>query len=316
MKLTKEIKTALVVILGILTFLWGFDFLKGKSLFNKEKVIYTVYDEIEGLVNGAKVSINGLSVGKITEIDFLPGSTKILVKMSIRNNLSFTNKSEAMLYETGLIGGKAISIIPDFSTSIPVKSGDTLVAITKPGLTELINQQIAPLQQKITSTLTSVDSLFAGVSNVLNKDTQSNLKNTLALVSETAKNANMATNSIATLLSENEQSIANSFANIENTSSNLSQITDSLSEVNIKRVIEEYEYIAMNMNKLLEALNQEEGTAGKLLKNDSLYKNLNHTVEELGQLITDLKENPKRYVHFSLFGKKNEPYTNSTTKEK
>ena len=315
MKLSKEIKTALIVILGILTFIWGFDFLKGSNLFKQEKVIYAVYDEVEGLVNGAKVSINGLSVGKITQIDFLPNTTKILVTLSIRDNLSFTNRSTAMLYETGLIGGKAIAILPDFSTPNPIQSGDTLRAMSKPGLTELVNQQIAPLQQKITSTLTSVDSLFVGVRNVLNIDSQNNLKLTLEQLAVTVENANKATKSIARLMADNEKSLSNSFANIENTSKNLSVMTDSLAEVDVKQIIKEYEAIASNINTLLMALERGEGTAGKLLKNDTLYQNLNYTVEELGQLINDLKENPKRYVHFSLFGKKSESYKAASEKK-
>ena len=171
------------------------------------------------------------------------------------------------------------------------------------------------MQQKITSTLTSVDSLFAGVSNVLNKDSQNNLKITLEQLAVTAENANKATKAIARLMADNENTLANSFKNIENTSKNLSVMTDSLSEVDVKRIIKEYEAIATNMNALLMALERGEGTAGKLLKNDTLYQNLNYTVEELGQLINDLKENPKRYVHFSLFGKKKQSYKAASDKK-
>ncbi len=315
MKISREIKTAFIVLSGVLAFIWGFDFLKGSTLFSQEKTVYAVYDEIEGLVNGAKVSINGLTVGKITQIDFLPNTTKILVTMNIRDNLTFTKKSTALLYETGLIGGKAISILPDFSESNPIQTGDTLIAKTKPGLTELVNQQIAPLQQKITSTLTSVDSLFSGVSNVLNKDSQNNLKATLDNLTETAKNANKASLAIAKLLQQNNQSIQKSFVNIEKTSANLSQITDSIRQVDLKKTIASYEAIAIQLNHLLEELDQGHGTAGRLLKNDSLYTNLNYTIEELGLLINDLKENPKRYVHFSLFGKKNQVYKTNTNKQ-
>lgn len=308
MKRSKEIKTALIVLLGLIAFIWGFDFLKGSTFFKKEKTVYTVYDEVEGLVNGAKVTINGLQIGKITAIDFLPNTTKILVTMSIRENLTFTNQSTALLYEAGLIGGKAISIIPDFSTPVPIATGDTLVSQSKPGLTEIVNQQIAPLQDKITSTLTSVDSLFIGVNNVLNTQTQNNLKETLENLTETVDHANKATQSLARLLTTNEKSLNNAFRNIETTSANLSQITDSLRQVDIKEVILEYEKIAQQLNSVLYAIDTGEGTAGKLIKNDSLYQNLNYTLEELGQLINDLKQNPKRYVHFSLFGRKNQTY--------
>ena len=105
MKLSREIKTAFLVIGGILLFVFGFSFLKGKSFFEKDKIIYTVYDEVEGLVEGAKVTINGLVIGKIMKIDFLPNTTRILITMSVRNELDFSPQSEAILYEAGLIGG-------------------------------------------------------------------------------------------------------------------------------------------------------------------------------------------------------------------
>ena len=176
MKISREVKTALLVLSGIALFIYGYSFLKGTSLFERNKIIYTVYDEVEGLVSGAKVSINGLSIGRITNIDFLPNTTRILITMSIREELEFSKESTAQLYETGLIGGKAIAIQPVFDLNNKIVSGDTLVSEVKPGLTELINRQIEPLQAKIESMLTSADSLFSGVSNVLDNNTQVNFK--------------------------------------------------------------------------------------------------------------------------------------------
>ena len=114
MNVSREIKTAFLVIGGIALFIYGFIFLKGTSLLDSDKTIFTVYNEVEGLVPGAKVTINGLTVGKISEIDFLPNSTKILITMKIRDELVFSSRSTALLYETGLIGGMAVSIKPVF----------------------------------------------------------------------------------------------------------------------------------------------------------------------------------------------------------
>ena len=123
-----------MVLGGIALFIYGFSFLKGSSLFENDKIIYTVYEEVEGLVPGAKVSINGLTVGKITEIDFLSNSTKILITMSIRDELNFSNKSTALLYETGLIGGMAVAIQPVFDKGKAIVTGDTLMSEVKPQL--------------------------------------------------------------------------------------------------------------------------------------------------------------------------------------
>lgn len=309
MKLSREIKTALLVIFGLGFFYFGFNFLKGSSVFSKQKVIYSVYDEVEGLSIGADVNINGLSIGKITKIDFLPGSTQILVSMRVRGDLAFSSASEAILYETGLIGGKAIMIQPIFENGKSIKTGDTLPSGVQPGFTELVNQQIAPLQQKLTSTLTSVDELFDGVSNVLNNQTQENLKTTLSELTRTVENANNITRKLNRLLDSNATALDTTFKHLASTSANLSQISDSLVEVDFKSILAQYNKIATNLNQVLDQVNTSQGTAGKLINDPALYTQLNATLEELESLLNDLKNNPKRYVHFSLFGKKNTPYT-------
>ncbi len=308
MKFSREIKTSLLVIFGIGFFYFGFNFLKGSSIFSKQKIVYAVYDEVEGLSIGADVNINGLSIGKITKIDFVPNSTKILVTMRIRADLNFSKSSSAILYEAGLIGGKAILIQTKFEQGKVIKSGDTLPSSTQPGFTELVNQQIAPLQQKLTSTLTSVDELFDGVSNVLNNQTQENLKTTLTELTRTVENINSISKKLDVLLSNNTTAIDTTLKNLASTSSNLNQISDSLAMVNIKSMLDKYNQVAQNLNQILEQVNRGEGTAGKLINDPKLYQNLDETLNALQTLINDLKENPKRYVHFSLFGKKNKPY--------
>ena len=308
MKFSREIKTSLLVIFGIGFFYFGFNFLKGSSIFSKQKIVYAVYDEVEGLSIGADVNINGLSIGKITKIDFVPNSTKILVTMRIRADLNFSKSSSAILYEAGLIGGKAILIQTKFEQGKVIKSGDTLPSSTQPGFTELVNQQIAPLQQKLTSTLTSVDELFDGVSNVLNNQTQENLKTTLTELTRTVENINSISKKLDVLLSNNTTAIDTTLKNLASTSSNLNQISDSLAMVNIKSMLDKYNQVAQNLNQILEQVNRGEGTAGKLINDPKLYQNLDETLYALQTLINDLKENPKRYVHFSLFGKKNKPY--------
>jgi len=308
LKFSREIKTSLLVIFGIGFFYFGFNFLKGSSIFSKQKIVYAVYDEVEGLSIGADVNINGLSIGKITKIDFVPNSTKILVTMRIRADLNFSKSSSAILYEAGLIGGKAILIQTKFEQGKVIKSGDTLPSSTQPGFTELVNQQIAPLQQKLTSTLTSVDELFDGVSNVLNNQTQENLKTTLTELTRTVENINSISKKLDVLLSDNTTAIDTTLKNLASTSSNLNQISDSLAMVNIKSMLDKYNQVAQNLNQILEQVNRGEGTAGKLINDPKLYQNLDETLNALQTLINDLKENPKRYVHFSLFGKKNKPY--------
>ena len=304
MKLSREIKTAFLVIGGVLLFVFGFSFLKGKSFFEKDKIIYTVYDEVEGLVEGAKVTINGLVIGKIMKIDFLPNTTRILITMSVRNELDFSPQSEAILYEAGLIGGKAIQIDPVFDSKNIVKSGDTLISALKPGLTELINKQIEPLQLKIENMLTSADSLFIGVGNILNNDSQENLKSILKNLSLSTSKINDASISLVEILKKNQSNIDNTFENFAETSDNLKTITDSISQANLAVAINKFTNTIESLDGIVATIESGNGTMGKLVKDETLYQNLSQASKELEDLLSDLKSHPKRYVHFSLFGKK------------
>ena len=308
MNISKEIKTAIVVLGGVALFIYGFSFLKGNSIFQSTKTLFAVYEDVEGLVPGAKVNVNGLSVGKITQIDFLPNTTKILVSMEVRKDLDFSKQSEALLYETGLIGGKAIAIRPVFDSADVIESGDTLKAEIKPGLTELINRQIEPLQIKIESMLSSADSLFAGVSNVLDNNTQTNLKKTLENLSITTNNLNKASLAAVNILDQNQEQLNATFSNIKMTSDNLKTITDSIENTQIGYTIRSFTKTVEGLNKIVASIESGHGTAGMLINDDVLYQNLSDASEELEQLLSDLKNHPKRYVHFSLFGKKEKPY--------
>ena len=303
-----EIKTALLVILGISLFIFGFSFLKRSSIFENNKIVHTIYDEVEGLVVGAKVTINGLVIGNVSMIDFLPGSTKILVSMRIDKDLNFSPNSKAVFYEAGLIGGKAISIEPVFDSKNIIKSNDTIASDVKPGLTELINRQIAPLQEKIESMLTSVDSLFSGVSNVLNYETQNNLKNTLENLSQSVNNINKSSESLIEVIDENRSALNMSFKNVANASKNINELTDSLSKINFTNTFNKLSESLNNINIILSKVENGEGTLGKFINSEELYQNLSQSSKELEELLSDLKANPSRYVQFSLFGKKQKPY--------
>ena len=308
MKTSREIKTAFLVIGGIALFIYGFSFLKGTSLLERDKTIYTIYNEVEGLVPGAKVTINGLSVGKISEIDFLPNSTKILITMKIRDELVFSTRSTALLYETGLIGGMAVAIKPVFDNENQIISGDTLASEVKPGLTELINRQIEPLQAKISSMLSSADSLFIGVSNVLDNNTQLNLKSTLQNLSNTTQNLNEASSSLIKILDDNQNYINTTFNNFSDTSANLKSITDSISEANISLTMRELNETVKGLNLIVSSIENGKGTLGKIVNDESLYESLMDASDELESLLSDLKNHPKRYINLSIFGKKEKPY--------
>lgn len=311
MKYAREVKTALLVLTGILFFIVGFNYLKGNSVFDRQLTLYTVYPEVEGLVPGAKVTLNGLPIGKVLALDFQPGTTDIFVEMQIRQGLNLSPKSEATLYETGIIGGMAIKINPVFDDQI-LQSGDTLQGSIKPGFTELVNRQIAPLQAKIEHMLSSADSVFSGVSNVLNSETQNNLKNTLYDLSVTLENLNKASGVLAQVLDENRSDLKGSIGHFNQTSENMAALTDSLAQADFKGTIDSFHAAAASLQSILNQVDSGSGTLGQLMSNDTLYQRMEGATQALEALLTDLKSHPKRYVHFSIFGRrdKNEEETN------
>ena len=308
MKLTNEIKAALIIICGIFLFLIGFNFLNGTSLFKHENIHYAVYENVEGLQIGTKVTVNGLVVGKVSKIDFLPKTAKILVTFTLRNDVEFSTTSSAELYEASLIGGKSIAIIPDYSTALMLQDGDTLISFIKPGLTDVMSQQIAPLQQKLERVLINADSLFVGINAVLNQEGKANLSSTLSELSETVKHVNSAASSLDQLLVNQQGNLSTTLNNVAKISTNVNQLTDSLAQSNIKQTLVAFETTVERLNGLLIDIEQGNGSIGKLMKDDSVYKNIEASTKEIELLIKDLKEHPNRYVHFSLFGKKETPY--------
>lgn len=304
MRLSKEIRAVLIIFFGVFLFLLGFNFLNGTSLFKKEKILFAKYENVEGLQVGTKVTVNGLSVGKVAKIDFLPNSSKILVSFTIRNDVVFSKNSVAELYEAGLIGGKSIAIHPVYDNFTKFKSGDTLESSVKPGLTDVVNQQIAPLQQKLEKVLVNADSLFSGVNNVLNSEGKNNLSITLENLSSAVKSTDELVSRFNSISKNQNQNINKIVTNLAKVSENLNKITDSLSSTNLKKTIYNFEKLSSNFNHVLLEIKGGSGTLNKLLYEDSLYQNLKNSSDAIEKLLRDLKSNPKRYVHFSLFGKK------------
>jgi phospholipid/cholesterol/gamma-HCH transport system substrate-binding protein len=306
LNLSREVKTAILILGCIVIFIFGFSYLKGSSLLKQEKTVHALYQDVEGLVVGANVTISGMNVGKVKQIDFDESYKKIKVTFSLREDLSFSDQSVAQLYEAGLIGGKAIAILPQYEEGNVIQSGVVLPSEIKPGLTELVNQQIAPLQDKIEGLLTSADSLFAGVSNVMNYDTQNNLKATLENFAKTIENINTLTSRVNRIVDANEAELNNTLTNISELSGNLNQLTDSLSQAPINTTLKNFEVTSAQLKKIIDSLESGAGSAGKLLYEDELYDNLLKSTKALELLLSDLRAHPKRYVHFSIFGKKEE----------
>lgn len=314
MRTTKEIKTAILVLSGILLFIFIFNYLKGENLLSNARKITAVYDNVEGLASSAAVTINGHAIGKVQDIRFTEdGSGKLEVVMLVDSDFEFSKNSTAQLYESGLIGGKAIAIIPAFDGAENVVSGDVLGSSVKPGLTELVNQRLTPLQEKIETVMVSADQLLTNVNSVFDAETKTNLKGSIAQLKQTITSFETTSNALNGLLEDNKSSITSTLNNFSGISEDLSEVSTSLADANLKETINGLQSTITNFDALLSDIEQGKGSVGKLMKDEGLYNNLEGALGQLEALLEDMKLNPKRYVHFSLFGKKNKPYNTTET---
>lgn len=307
MKLSREVKTSILVISGILLFIWLFNFLKGNDLLTTSRTFYTTYDNVEGLVVSTPVTINGLSVGKVQDISFTEdGSGKLLIKFIVEDDFEFSKNSEAQLYEAGLIGGKAIAILPAFDNAENAKKGDYLKGTVKAGLSELVNQRLTPLQEKIETTIVSADSLLVNINSMLDDRTKANFQSSIAQLNSTISSFKETSTSLNQLVTYNQEKLGSTLSNIENVSQNLSKITDSIAAADLASTIKNLENTLGNFNSVMASIENGEGSMGKMFNDDALYNNMENATKELEELLRDIKLHPKRY--FRILSKKEIPY--------
>lgn len=308
MKITREIKTAVIVLGGIFLFILGFSYLKSNALFNSNRTFYAVYSHVGGLASGTPVTINGFKVGTIQDIRFKDAKGQLLVTFTVDSDFEFSKNSVAELYDTGIIGGKGVQLLPVFDGSAMAQSGDTLPSSIKPGLTELVTQQLTPLQEKIQGAITSADSVLVGVNSVLDNRTKGNLQDAIAGLNDVIKSFKQTSTSLNTMLSDNKESINSSLSNIDKITTNFSKVSDELAAANMGATIKKLQGTVKGLNNVLSKIEKGEGSLGKLMKDEAMYNNLAEASHQLDLLLEDMRLNPKRYVHFSLFGKKQKEY--------
>lgn len=313
MKITREIKVAVLVILSIVLFYWGFVFLKGRNLFDNSNKLYAVYENVAGLVVAAPVTINGLNIGKVNAIEMLPDG-KMKVELVITNEqIQIAKSSVAQIKDSGLIGGREIAIINNFSDKNYVESGDTLKTSDKLGLTAELANQIGPVKDKVEILLENANKLIENLNATLDASTQQKLKSAIASLEVTMAEFGQASKSINGILDDNKSKLNTMVTNFEKTSSNLNAMSSSLEKADLGATVKKLEATLTNVNGIMSNLEQGKGTMGKLLSDDAMYNNLARTSKELELLLQDLRLNPTRYVNVSVFGKKNKPYIAPTS---
>ena len=307
--MSRELKTGVIAILIIILVIWGYNFMKNQKVFDNSRTLFAEYQNVQGLVKSSPVTINGLIVGKVEKISFHPSKGGILVvNINFTDEIEFSTNSVAEIYSPDFISGKSLKIRIAYDDAPIAKNGDTLIGKFDSGILGTINEQIAPLQNKVESFIVNTDTVMYNLNSVLDIENQKNLKLSLKHMSATLANFEKFSKSADKILAANNNKIDSILNNANVAMNSFAQMMDSLEKADLGATVKRLQVTLDGFNKLLDGIEQGNGSIGKLMKDDQLYINLENASKELEELLRDLKMHPKRYVNVSVFGKKEKPY--------
>lgn len=316
---SREFKAGVLVVLAAAVLYWGISFLKGSDLFEHGTEVYAVYDNAEGITKSQSVTLNGFSVGKVSDVYFHPNhSGKIVVKMNITTDYPITANSLAEIRSADLLGAKEIALVLE-KGSVLIESGDTLRSAIEASLSESINKEVLPVKVKAEKLLASLDSTVNILTGFLGGEMQEEFRTSFDNVNRSISNLGTITDEISLYMSENREALGSATQNLERLTSmlnenrdeldrvfnNLANISDTLARANAGEAMRSLSKTATRLDAITSNIEAGEGTLGKLVANDSLYNEINHAILSLDKLLEDIKEHPGRYVEISIFGGKN-----------
>ncbi len=315
MKKSTVIYIGATFILAIVIFVWGYNYLKGKDLFSKQRIFYSRYHKIDGLVTANPVLINGKQVGSVNKIYFTPDhSGDLMVVFLIKDKFPIPKNTVARIINATLLGAKSVDLKLG-NSKVLAQSGDTLRGSVEVTLKNEVNSALAPMKARAERLLSNVDTLVRSISELFSKNAKGNLKKSITDVAGTLHNLNITTAELKDMVENNNVHVSRTLANLDSLSStlmdsrgdlqatihNFKNISDTLSKVELAQTIYQTKKSLVRINLLLKRINQGQGTIGSLMANDSLYIELNRSALELNRLLKDIRENPHRYLKFSLF---------------
>ena len=308
--MNKEIRTGIIAIFTIVVLIYGINYLKGLNILDKNRIFHAKYDNIDGLLKGSVISLNGFNVGIVSNIS-LQSDNSLLVSVKINEDFDVPANSILKISNQDLMGTKGISVILG-NSDLLAKNNDTLIAEIENSLQDEVNKQILPLKNKAEGLISSVDSLMVIFTSVLNTDARKNLASSFKNLDETFILMSESMKELNKLVVTNEKNISNSIKNfesitgkisdnnesIENILKKMSSISDSVSSKDIGDIIK-------NLNNITNKISAGQGNLGILNSDDQLYRNIEKTTNDISILVEEIKKDPKKYFNFSVLGNRN-----------
>lgn len=312
MKFSREFKAGLIALLTIAFLYWGINFLKGNDIFVKKITYYALYEDVNGLARAQSVILNGYNVGQVEKISFTDMSgSRLLVEFSLFQNIRLPKNTMAMIATTDLLSGKSIVLKPGDSPEF-LKRGDTLISKVDRGFAD----ELIQLKDNFENITYHLDTFLIKMNAVLDDENVRQLNRSIALINQTIdQNAERISTTIQNI-ERLSQTLAAQQSALNRTLNNTADITESIKAENPAKLISSLQNTTDQLKQILEEIQAGRGNLGKLTQDSALYDNLRVTTDQLNKLLLDLKYNPRRYIHVSVFGKKSKAYSDEEIREK
>ena len=312
MKIANETKVGILAVVAIAILILGYSFLRGNDVFSREITLYTIYDRVDGLTESKPILVNGYQIGRVSKME-LQQDGRIRTEFKVKRDYAVPANTVALLASTDLLGGKAIVFELGDST-VYAKNGDALPA----GIQKNIMEQVEPIQKKAQDIAAVLDSVLNSINNTINKDFQRDFNRSINSIANSLQNLEGITRQLDGLVVSERNRISHIVANVEsitnnlkennerigNVLTNLDSITDQVAKADFAQTITSANKAMADFQSITDRINQGQGSIGLLLNDEQLYDNLNQASKNLEELIADMKARPGRYVHFSVFGRK------------
>lgn len=315
-KISNEVKVGILVIVSLAVLILGFNFLRGKGVFNSDVVYHTYYENVSGLQEAASVKLHGFKVGKVSDIK-LEADRRVRVEFLLSKDVTLYEGVKVQMTTDNLLAGtKGLSLIfPETTGTLALKEGAFIPTVSDADLFSNITENISPLLGTANKAVSSIDSILLSLNAIVSEDAKKHINQSLTYLEQTmadmaklANALNKQTNNIAGVL-DNANNITHNLSksneDISQTLGNLNNFTGKLKDAPLDEAITDLQKTIANLNDVIKQANNPEGSVGLMLNDPNLYQNLTTTLKSLDELVSDLKKHPSRYINISVFGKKN-----------
>lgn len=326
MKLSKYAKLGLLMLFSIGVLVWGLSYLKGHDFFKPVDYYYTRYQRVDGLQESSHVTVNGYRVGSVKDISFADDKTgDLIVTFMLDNDFRIPTNSIARIVSSDIMGSRSVKLVLSDSPGY-FAAGDTLPGEIESDLKEQVSLQVLPLKYKAEELLSTLDSAITVLTVIFNEDARKNLSESFENINNTIYNLEKTSADLQELLAAEKSNISSLVRNMEgftgtlsdnagnfsNIVTNLSAFSDTLSAVSFTPVLKDMSEAAGSLQEILASINSDQSSAGLLFNDDELYQNITGLTANLEHLLTDIRSNPKRYLHFSALDLGKEVYINTS----